>query len=141
LPAQRKNKMLDTFLTRVSDHKAVVGIIGLGYVGLPLARTFVQAGFKVKGFDIDLTKIKALDAGRSYFKHIPAKTIRTMRKRGRFTATKDFAKLKRVNAIIICVPTPLTKSREPDLTFVSNTCQTIAKHLRPGQLVVLESTT
>ena len=141
MPAQRKNKLLEQFLTRVRNHKAVVGIIGLGYVGLPLSRTFVEAGLKVKGFDVDLAKIKALTAGRSYFKHIPSKTIRTMRKNDLFTATNDFAKLKNVDAIIICVPTPLTKSREPDLSFVSNTCQTIARHLRPGQLVVLESTT
>ena len=141
MPAQRKNILLDRFVTRVRNHRAVVGIIGLGYVGLPLARTFVQAGFKVKGFDIDLSKIKALNAGRSYFKHIPAKVIRTMRKEDSFTATNDFSKLKSVDAVIICVPTPLNKSREPDLSFVSDTCQTIAKYLRAGQLVVLESTT
>ena len=141
MPAQRKNALLDRLVTRIENHQALVGIIGLGYVGLPLARTFTDVGIKVRGFDIDPAKIKALNAGRSYLKHIPAATIRRMRKNDLFTATDDFSKLKQVDAIIICVPTPLTKSREPDLSYVSNTCRTIAEYLRAGQLIVLESTT
>ena len=141
MPKKRKNVLLDRFIEKLNNRRALIGIIGLGYVGLPLARTFVEAGLKVCGFDIDLTKVKALNAGRSYLKHIPAAIIRRMRKNDAFTATDDFAKLKQVDAIIICVPTPLTKSREPDLSYVSNTCQTIAKYIGPGQLVVLESTT
>ena len=141
MPAQRKNALLDRLVTRIENHQALVGIIGLGYVGLPLARTFTDVGIKVRGFDIDPAKIKALKASRSYLKHIPAATIRRMRKNDLFTATDDFSKLKQIDAIIICVPTPLTKSREPDLSYVSNTCRTIAEYLRAGQLIVLESTT
>ena len=139
--SKTSNKMLDDFLDKVQDARSLVGIVGLGYVGLPLARTFVQAGLKVIGFDIDTVKVNALTAGRSYFKHIPNSIICSMRRKDRFTATTNFAKLRQVDAIIICVPTPLTKSREPDLSYVSSTCQVIAKYLRPGQLVVLESTT
>ena len=137
----RNSALLRTFLDKVHNARSVVGIIGLGYVGLPLSLAFVKAGLKVKGFDIDPAKIKALSAGRSYFKHIPPSLIRDMRKNNRFTATTNFANLRHVDAIIICVPTPLTKSHEPDLSFVSDTCKVIARYLRPGQLVVLESTT
>ena len=138
---KRRNTILDTFMEKLDSGKSLVGIIGLGYVGLPLARTFVQGGLKVRGFDIDSVKVKALNAGRSYLKHIPAKVIRQMSQKDRFTATTDFSKLRQVDAVIICVPTPLTKSREPDLSYVSSTCQATAKYLRSGHLVVLESTT
>jgi len=132
---------MPTLLKRIEDRKAVVGIIGMGYVGLPLAHTFCSAGFRVVGFDIDSAKVKALGAGRSYIKHIPSETIAGMRKGDRFTATADFARLKEVDAILICVPTPLTKQREPDMTYIVNTGEAIAPHLKAGQLVVLESTT
>jgi UDP-N-acetyl-D-glucosamine dehydrogenase len=128
-------------LKRIEDRKAVVGIIGMGYVGLPLAHTFCSAGFRVVGFDIDSAKVKALGAGRSYIKHIPSETIAGMRKGDRFTATADFSRIPDVDAIIICVPTPLTKQREPDMTYIVSTGEAIAPHLKKGQLVVLESTT
>ena len=108
-------------------HRAIVartariGIIGLGYVGLPLACLFAEKGFPTIGFDIDTPKVTALNAGRSYIKHIPGKRIAAVRKSGKFDATDDFARLKQMDAIIICVPTPLTKYREPDLQFIVKT--------------------
>jgi UDP-N-acetyl-D-glucosamine dehydrogenase len=117
-----------------------VGIIGLGYVGLPLARAFASAGTPVIGFDVDTVKISKLNAGESYIKQIPSSVIGSMRERG-FSATADFSRLAGADAILICVPTPLTEAREPDLTYVVKSAEAIAKHLRKGQLVVLESTT
>ncbi len=118
-----------------------VGVIGLGYVGLPLTHVFWQAGFSVTGFDIDPEKIVRLKAGESYINHFPHQRVATMVQSGRFAATADFAELKNVDAILICVPTPLTPTREPDLRFVIATSEAIAKHLAEGTLVVLESTT
>jgi UDP-N-acetyl-D-glucosamine dehydrogenase len=118
-----------------------VGVIGLGYVGLPLVHVFWQAGFPVTGFDIDSDKIEKLKSGESYIRHFPHQRIGSMVQSGRFAATDDFAELKNVDAILICVPTPLTATREPDLRFVVSTCDEIARHFREGVLVVLESTT
>jgi len=118
-----------------------VGVIGLGYVGLPLAHVFWQAGFPVAGFDIDSDKIAKLKSGESYIKHFPHQRIGSMVQSGRFAATDDFADLKNVDAILICVPTPLTATREPDLRFVVSTAEEIARHFHEGALVVLESTT
>jgi UDP-N-acetyl-D-glucosamine dehydrogenase len=117
-----------------------VGIIGLGYVGLPLARAFSGAGVRVIGFDIDAAKVERLNCGKSYIQQIPDTAIAQMRKQ-RFEATADFSRLDEPDAILICVPTPLTESREPDLTYVIKSVEAIASRLRPGQLVVLESTT
>lgn len=125
---------------RLQQRRARVGIIGLGYVGLPLARAFSRAGFSVLGFDIDSAKVDKLLRGESYIGHIPAVTIREMLGQG-FSATADFQRLGEADAILICVPTPLTEAREPDLTYVVNSVQAVARSLRPGQLVVLESTT
>jgi len=118
-----------------------VGVIGLGYVGLPLVHVFWQAGFPVTGFDIDPEKIAKLKAGESYIRHFLHQRVGAMVQSGRFAATDHFSELKYVDAILICVPTPLTATREPDLRFVINTVEEIAKHLREGMLVVLESTT
>jgi UDP-N-acetyl-D-glucosamine dehydrogenase len=123
----------------IRSRKAVVGVIGLGYVGLPLVRLFATKGFRVLGFDIDAPKIEKLQRGESYIKSVPAAMLRKIRRR--FQATTDFARLKEADAIIICVPTPLTPEGRPDLSFIRTTAQTIGKHLRRGQLVVLESTT
>ena len=125
----------------IESKRATVGIIGMGYVGLPLARLFARQGFKVIGFDIDPKKVSALKKGRSYIKHIPASDIREMTRRFKFTATTDFSNLKKADAIIICVPTPLTEMKDPDLSFIIKTSETISAYLRKGQLVVLESTT
>jgi UDP-N-acetyl-D-glucosamine dehydrogenase len=128
-------------LKRLTDRKAIVGVLGLGYVGLPLVRAFSRGGLRCIGFDVDPAKIKKLMAGQSYIKHIPASFIQDLLKTKSFEATTDFSRLKECDALIICVPTPLTKNRDPDMTYVVSTAETIAKHLRKGQLVVLESTT
>src|SRR5262245_39163798 len=133
----------DAFATlrgRIEARTARVGIIGLGYVGLPLARTFAAGGYPVLGFDVDPTKVAKLRRNESYIAHVTADTLRDMRAKG-FEATDDFARLSEADAILICVPTPLTESREPDLTYVIKSAEAVAKALRPGQLVVLESTT
>ncbi|HEB75231.1 MAG TPA: nucleotide sugar dehydrogenase [Nitrospirae bacterium] len=126
---------------KIRGRKAAVGVIGLGYVGLPLVIEFGRAGFSVTGFDTDEKKVKALNAGRSYIKHIPSKEIRELRRKGVFTASADFSLLSGTDCIIICVPTPLNRHRDPDLSYVHGTAETVAAHLRRGQLIVLESTT
>lgn len=126
---------------RIASKQAVVGVIGLGYVGLPLALVFEGAGFPVLGFDVDPKKPEALHKGESYIKHIGPDRVADAFKRGRIQATTDFSLLSECDAILVCVPTPLGKHREPDLTYVEKTAEAIAKHMRPGQLVVLESTT
>ena len=119
----------------------LVGIVGLGYVGLPLAREFCAGGAKVLGFDINSLMVKKINRGLSPIKHVPHKEIRDMVQSRRFRATDSMAQLSRPDAILICVPTPLTENREPDMKYVEQTCHTIARYLRKGQLVVLESTT
>ncbi|WP_095197950.1 nucleotide sugar dehydrogenase [Mesorhizobium carmichaelinearum] len=131
----------DSLLNRISTRAAQVGVIGLGYVGLPLAVAVARAGFPVSGFDIEARKVESLNNGQSYIEAVTSTALAGQVASGRFRATADFAELAVCDVIIICVPTPLTKHREPDLSFVTNTAGTIAKHLRLGQLVVLESTT
>ena len=126
-------------LNKIRNNTAEVGIIGLGYVGLPLVIEFCRAGFNVTGFDVDPRKIELLKKGRSYIKHIPASHLTAHA--SRFTPTTDFSRLSEMDCIIVCVPTPLNKNREPDMSYVFNTGRTIVQHLRKGQLVVLESTT
>lgn len=131
----------DRLLSRISTRTAQVGVIGLGYVGLPLAVAIARAGFPVSGFDIEARKVESLNAGQSYIEAVTSTALAGQVASGRFRATADFAELEVCDVIIICVPTPLTKHREPDLSFVRDTAATIAKHLRLGQLIVLESTT
>ena len=118
-----------------------IAVVGLGYVGLPLALLFARAGAEVVGLDIDPSKTDALTAGRSYIRHIPAETIRAQVTAGRLRATTDFSAVQQVEAVIICVPTPLTPNREPDISYILNTGRTLAPFLQRGTLVVLESTT
>lgn len=125
-------------LTKTIPH---VGIIGMGYVGLPLSREFCLGGAKVLGFDVIAHRVSNLNKGISPLKHLGNKQIRDMIQTKRFRATKTMSELSKVDAIIICVPTPLTENREPDMFYIEQTCQTISKYLRKGQLVVLESTT
>ncbi|HEY1075974.1 MAG TPA: nucleotide sugar dehydrogenase [Fontimonas sp.] len=127
-------------LARIESREALIGIIGLGYVGLPLALRFAQCGLKVLGFDVDPAKIDKLEAGQSYINYLPSGQIAQARAAG-FRATADFDRLDEPDALIICVPTPLDRHREPDLSFVLNTARAIAARLRPGQIVSLESTT
>ncbi len=137
----KKNTAGLLLLKKIKERKASIGIIGLGYVGLPLAREFHRAGFNVTGFDIDPQKVDMLNSGKSYISHIQSESIKNLIANDRFNATTDFTNLKDMDCIIICVPTPLNKHREPDLSFVFNTTRSIAGHLRKGQLIVLESTT
>jgi len=122
---------------KIESGDALVGIIGLGYVGLPLALAFAGKGFKVVGFDIDEKKVKALNAGRSYIKHIDSVGVAEIRASGHFEATSDYSRLELTDAIIICVPTPLKPTKEPDLSYVISSVREIAKFLRKGQLIVL----
>ncbi len=125
----------------IENKRAVIGIMGMGYVGLPLVGTFTRAGFRCIGFDIDPNKVRMLNAGRSYIEHIPSEAIANLVRSKRFHATSNMNDLKKPDAIIICVPTPLSKSRDPDMSYVEGTAEAIAPRLRKGQLVVLESTT
>jgi UDP-N-acetyl-D-glucosamine dehydrogenase len=127
--------------TLFNEKRATIAVVGLGYVGMPLALAAWTAGFRVIGCDIDPDKVKAINAGQSYLKHIPNKEIAAAIRDKRLRATAQFGDLAQAHAIIICVPTPLTAHREPDLTYVIGTVQAIAPHLQQGQLVVLESTT
>ena len=124
---------------KIQTKEAHIGVIGLGYVGLPLVIEFSKAGFPVTGFDIDEKKIASLKKGKSYIKHIDLSLFKPHA--ARFTPTSDFSLLSKMDCIILCVPTPLNKNREPDMTYVFSTTRTVAQDLRKGQLIVLESTT
>ena len=128
-------------LEKIEERTARVGIIGMGYVGMPLAVAFADAGFSVLGFDVDQGKVERLNRGDSYIAHVPSQTLARMRSQERFAATADFSRLREADAVLICVPTPLTRHREPDLSHVTDTARAVASALRPGHLVVLESTT
>src|SRR5881394_1945707 len=130
-----------TLPPKIEDGSAVVGVIGLGYVGLPLLHAFHNAGFRVIGFDVDPKKIDALRRGENYLKHLGPGMVKEMNSRGRFEATSDFSRLGEADVIISCVPTPLGVHREPDLSYVEKSAEDIAKTLRKGQLIVLESST
>ncbi|MFQ5590034.1 MAG: nucleotide sugar dehydrogenase [Phycisphaerae bacterium] len=125
----------------IEQRTACVGIVGMGYVGLPLMRAFCGGGFRCMGFDSDPVKVDRLNAGRSYIKHVPSSTIKSVLSAGLFQASNDPTKLRECNAVLICVPTPLTKARDPDMTYIESTAHLLADHLRRGQLIVLESTT
>jgi UDP-N-acetyl-D-glucosamine dehydrogenase len=134
-PVKGHRKLIE----KIRSKKAEIGVIGLGYVGLPLVIEFCRAGFGVTGFDVDGKKVEALRRGESYIRHIDAGRI--AEHSGAFSPTVDFSKLSEMDCIIVCVPTPLNKYREPDMTYVFNTTETIARYLREGQLICLESTT
>ena len=125
----------------ISDGKAKIGIIGLGYVGLPLAVEFAEKGFAVTGFEVDASKVKAINAGKSYILDVPEEQVKRLHKRGLLDATLDFNGLGKQDAIIICVPTPLRKSKDPDVSYIVSATDAIKKRLRKGQLIILESTT
>jgi UDP-N-acetyl-D-glucosamine dehydrogenase len=126
---------------KIRDKTAIVGVVGLGYVGLPLIRAYVAAGFRTMGFDVDQSKVDRLLAGQSYIGHIPSEWITDCLEKKKFIPTADMKRLSEADCLLICVPTPLSDSRDPDLAYVEATAQQIAAVLRPGQLVVLESTT
>jgi UDP-N-acetyl-D-glucosamine dehydrogenase len=129
------------FVRKAEERKLVIGILGLGYVGLPLAEAFIKVGFKVFGFEVDPSKVESLKAGKTYIRHITDDRVRAMNSTGKFDLSIDAERLGEPDALLMCVPTPLNVHREPDLKYVVSTTEMIAKRLRPGQLVVLESTT
>ncbi|NOU21743.1 MAG: UDP-N-acetyl-D-glucosamine dehydrogenase, partial [Methyloglobulus sp.] len=132
--------MKSTLIQKLNDKQATIGIVGLGYVGLPLTIRYCEVGYKVIGFDIDPTKISVLEQGKSYIEHIPGSAIQAAVAQG-FEATTDFSRVSEADALILCVPTPLNQYREPDLSFVTNTTDALLPYLRAGQVVSLESTT
>ena len=132
---------MNDIIQKINQKTAVIGIVGLGYVGLPLALEYATNGFKTIGFDIDERKIPILNSGKSYIKHIKADKIKKTVNNKKFIATADFTRLPEADAIIICVPTPLNEHREPDITYIENSGKVIAQYLRPGQFVSLESST
>ena len=132
--------MKNITIQKFKDKTAKIGIVGLGYVGLPLMLRYVDVGYQVLGFDIDDSKVQKLNQGQSYIEHIPAEKIAAARA-ARFEATTDFSRIGEVEAIILCVPTPLNKYREPDISFVINTTDAVKPYLREGQVLSLESTT
>ncbi|KXU38670.1 UDP-N-acetyl-D-glucosamine dehydrogenase [Ventosimonas gracilis] len=134
------NRIKPTLLNRLNQKTAVIGVVGLGYVGLPLMLRYIEVGYRVVGFDVDADKVARLNAGESLIEHIPAQSIAQARKQG-FIATTDFGRASEVDALVLCVPTPLNKYREPDLSFVIATIESLAPHLHAGQVVSLESTT
>src|SRR5213082_3537435 len=126
--------------SKIEQRQARVAVIGMGYVGLPLALLYSEQGFAVTGFDIDERKVSTLNAGGSYIFRITAPEIQRARSQG-LTATSNYAQIEKMDAVIICVPTPLNEYHEPDLSYIIGTAESIAPHLQPGQLVILESTT
>lgn len=132
---------VDSLVEKLKRKEAKIGVIGMGYVGLPLSLRMVEVGYYVYGLDIDTNKVKSLNEGKSYIAHIPSSHISNMANSGRFKATNDYSKAKDCDALVICVPTPLTKQREPDISFIVDTMESLAPHLRKGQLLSLESTT
>ncbi|MBU3584092.1 nucleotide sugar dehydrogenase [Polynucleobacter sp. 15G-AUS-farblos] len=133
--------MKKKLIEKINSKKAKIGIIGLGYVGLPLMIRYCEVGYQVLGFDIDSEKVDILNSGESYIEHIPSSLIQNVRSDSLFEATVDFSRIDQVDAIILCVPTPLNKYREPDLSFIIKTIEAIAPYLRSGQVLSLESTT
>jgi len=135
------NQTATNLLSKIRSRDATIGVVGLGYVGLPLAIAFADKGFAVLGFDVDERKVDAIGRGESYIKHLDGGRLESVVSAGKLTATTDFARLAEPDAVLICVPTPLTPQREPEMRYVDGTAREIAKRLRPGQLVILESTT
>jgi UDP-N-acetyl-D-glucosamine dehydrogenase len=131
-----KNKLI----TKLNNKKSTIGIVGMGYVGLPLILRYAEVGYNVVGFDTDQSKVKKLEKGQSYIKTIPSKKIKKAMS-NKFFVTTDFSKIKTCDAIIVCVPTPLNKNREPDMSFIINTLENLFKYLSKGQVLSLESTT
>ena len=135
------SKSAQELIKRIQDRDCTIGIIGLGYVGLPLIDAFTSVGFRCLGFDVDPAKVDSLTKGKSYIKHIDDTKIANWLEKDLFEATADMARMSEADALLICVPTPLDDARDPDLKYVTGTCEVIAETLRNDQLVVLESTT
>src|ERR671910_1380217 len=131
----------ETLREKITSRRARAGVVGLGYVGLPLAVELAKAGFHTTGIDLDERKITAIQAGRSYIPDVTSAAVAALRKAGSLDATSDFSIVKELDTINICVPTPLRKTKDPDMSYIVSAVEAIAKHLHPGMLIVLESTT
>src|SRR4030042_2869477 len=138
---RRIRMAVERIIQKIQKKEMLIGVIGLGYVGLPLVLRFCEVGYKVLGFDVDSKKISSLKQGRSYIKTIPSSQISPFIKNGQFDVTDDFSRLSETDCILICVPTPLTEKKEPDIQYIEKTTDSIRSFLRKGQLIVLESTT
>ena len=138
---QQASPALDELVQGLKQRTVKVGVVGLGYVGLPLVVEFAKAGFSALGFDVDASKVERINNGDSYIPDVPSDQLQEVIASGRLEATVDFSRLTEVATVNICVPTPLRKTKDPDLTFVAAATEAIAKHLQEGQLVILESTT
>src|SRR5215469_15978625 len=132
---------IETLSEKIASRKARVGIVGLGYVGLPLAVEFAKAGFAVTGIDVLESKVARINAGNSYVQDVPTEAISRLVEAGKLRATTDFKVVEELDTLNICVPTPLRKTKDPDMSFIVSACTEIAKYLQPGSLVILESTT
>jgi len=135
------NPIKDTLLKSLHDHSAKIGILGLGYVGLPLAAAFGEAGFRITGIDPDPRKVNCLNKGESYVQDVPSHQVARLMKEGKLSATTDFSALRECDAVSICVPTPLRKTGDPDMSFIISATEELAKYVHPGMIIVLESTT
>src|ERR1700727_1792211 len=132
---------LDVLTEKIANRTARVGIVGLGYVGLPLAVEFAKAGFSVTGIDLVESKVARINAGDSYIQDISQKEVASLVESGKLTATTDFSVISELDTINICVPTPLRKTKDPDMSYIVSSCQEIVKYFHPGMLIILESTT
>ena len=141
LSAENRAETPSEFIENIKNKKVTVGVIGLGYVGLPLAKALVSKDYSVLGFDTDIKKISSLLNGKSYIKSLSDEDVQFLNDSNRFVPTTETKSIEKMDIILICVPTPLTKNREPDMSYVEGAAQTISAHLRQGQLIVLESTT
>jgi UDP-N-acetyl-D-glucosamine dehydrogenase len=141
LPEESMNQLADALLKRIQNREARTGVVGLGYVGLPLAVELAKAGFHATGIDLDERKIQAINAGKSYIPDVQSSDVSDLRKAGRLDATTDFSIVKELDTVNICVPTPLRKTKDPDMSYIVSAVESIAAHLRPGLLICLESTT
>src|SRR5262249_30909795 len=133
--------MSNDLLNKLTERRAVVGVIGLGYVGLPLAAEFAGAGLKAIGFDLDESRVATINSGRSYIPDVSTETVKGLVDRGKLKASCDFSHLSETDAVIICVPTPLRKTKEPDISYILAAAEQVKTHLHSPQVVVLESTT
>jgi UDP-N-acetyl-D-glucosamine dehydrogenase len=133
--------MIEELLSKINERRAVVGIIGLGYVGLPLAVEFARGGLRAIGFDLDQSRVDTINSGESYIRDVPTDLVKTLVGRGKLSATTNFSKLSEADAVIICVPTPLRKTKEPDISFILAASEQVKAYLHSPQLIVLESTT
>ncbi|MEC9333316.1 MAG: nucleotide sugar dehydrogenase, partial [Candidatus Thermoplasmatota archaeon] len=131
----------DGLAGRIKNKKASIGIVGMGYVGIPLGLEFARNGFTVTGFDKDLNRVEGINAGKQILEHIPASAMREFVKKNKGSSTNEFSKLRDMDCVIICVPTPLDEHEEPDISYISDASEEIGKNLKKGQLIILESTT